>query len=72
MHIDHCIDQLRQAIMCSADLTPVTLQPVIQLREGRRYLILLGETERTHTCRDFETIKQWVRFRSKKAAVQHM
>ncbi|KAJ4401348.1 hypothetical protein N0V91_008012 [Didymella pomorum] len=28
MHIDHCIDQLRQSIMCHADLPPVTLKPV--------------------------------------------
>ncbi|KNG89225.1 hypothetical protein ANOM_002132 [Aspergillus nomiae NRRL 13137] len=70
MHVDHCIDQLRQTIMCSGDLTPVTLKPVIQMREGRRYLTLLGETERTHTCRDFETIKQWVRSRGREAAVQ--
>ncbi|KAF9883919.1 hypothetical protein FE257_002662 [Aspergillus nanangensis] len=59
MHVDHCIDQLRQTIMCSGDLTPVTLKPVIQIREDRRYLILLGETERTHTCRDFDAVKQW-------------
>ncbi|OGM41168.1 hypothetical protein ABOM_009847 [Aspergillus bombycis] len=72
MHVDHCIDQLRQTIMCSGDLTPVTLKPVVQTREGRRYLTLLGETERTHTCRDFETVQQWVRSRGKKAAVQHV
>lgn len=53
----HCIDQLRQSIMCSGDLTPVTLRRVWIEHPHRS--VLLGETERTHTCRDFEAIREW-------------
>ncbi|KAE8373927.1 hypothetical protein BDV26DRAFT_284702 [Aspergillus bertholletiae] len=61
MHIDHCIDQLRQTIMCSADLTPVTLRPIrTRDSEGKSILLLLGETERMHTCRDFGRVKDWL------------
>ncbi|KAF9886379.1 hypothetical protein FE257_011524 [Aspergillus nanangensis] len=49
MHIDHCIDQLRQTIMCSGDLTPVTLRPVLQTRDDMPLWILLGETEHVST-----------------------
>jgi len=27
IHIDHCLDQLRQTIQCAGDLTPVPLRP---------------------------------------------
>lgn len=54
MHIDHCIEQLRQAVMCHADMTPVTLKPV-RNSEGRVWA-LLGETERMHTCRNGEEL----------------
>ncbi|KAJ6168197.1 hypothetical protein N7497_001040 [Penicillium chrysogenum] len=28
IHIDHCVDHLRQALLCHGDLTPVTMKPV--------------------------------------------
>ncbi|KAF1988329.1 hypothetical protein K402DRAFT_374200 [Aulographum hederae CBS 113979] len=67
MHIEHCIDQLRQAVMCHGDLTPVTLKPVWvgggekdNERIGDGVLYLLGQTERMHTCRRWEDIREWV------------
>lgn len=54
---DHCIDQLRQSIMCAGDLTPVTLRHVWM--ENPRRSVLLGETERMHTCRNFDAIRDW-------------
>ncbi|KAE8323157.1 hypothetical protein BDV39DRAFT_209116 [Aspergillus sergii] len=64
MHIDHCINQLRQTIMCSADLTPVTLRPVqTHDPEGNPIQLLLGETERVHTCRDFGRVRDWAQSR---------
>lgn len=51
LHLDHCVEQLRQAILCHGDLTPVTLQPVFH-REAH-VLDLLGQTEYKHTCRDW-------------------
>ncbi|TKA78085.1 hypothetical protein B0A55_03276 [Friedmanniomyces simplex] len=54
MHIDHCLEQLRQAVLCHGDMTPVTLRPV---RNERGHVwALLGETEREHTCRDGEAL----------------
>ncbi|TKA33322.1 hypothetical protein B0A50_00875 [Salinomyces thailandicus] len=51
MHIDHCIESLRSALLCHADLTPVTLKPVVDARTGRTWAVL-GETARKHGCRD--------------------
>ena len=51
LHLDHCIEQLRQAILCHGDLTPVTLRPVFH-RETH-VLALVGQTEYKHTCRDW-------------------
>ncbi|KAI9733124.1 MAG: hypothetical protein M1834_003671 [Cirrosporium novae-zelandiae] len=53
LHIDHCMDQLRQAVQCAGDLTPVTIVPVYNGTLG------LGETERTHTCRNFQSLLDW-------------
>lgn len=51
IHLYHCIGQLRQAIMCYGDLTPVTLTLVYNYERG--VLNLVGQTEYEHTCRDF-------------------
>ena len=56
MHIDHCIDQLRQAILCHGDMTPVTLKRV-NLSDHK--IALLGETERMHTCRNGPDLRKW-------------
>lgn len=54
-HIDHCIDSIRQSLMCSADVTPLTwawdeedqkLEPVATIM---------------HTCRDFDAVREWAR-----------
>ncbi|KAK0273527.1 hypothetical protein LTR35_012277 [Friedmanniomyces endolithicus] len=58
LHIDHCLDQLRQAVLCHGDMTPVTLRPV-RNAQGEQWA-LLGETEREHTCRDGEALgRKW-------------
>jgi hypothetical protein len=51
LHNDHCIEQLRQAIICHGDMTPVTIRPVLD-GNGKEVWVWLGETEREHTCRD--------------------
>ncbi|KAF2770278.1 hypothetical protein EJ03DRAFT_78186 [Teratosphaeria nubilosa] len=61
MHVEHCIEQLRQAVLCHGDVTPVTLKPVYS---DDRLVALLGQTEREHTCRDGEAIvEEWRRQR---------
>ncbi|KAK1817536.1 hypothetical protein LTR12_008061 [Friedmanniomyces endolithicus] len=58
LHIDHCLDQLRQAVLCHGDMTPVTLRPVRNAK-GEQWA-LLGETERKHRCRDGEALgREW-------------
>lgn len=53
IHMDHCIDQLRQTIQCSGDLTPVALY----FSEGSD--LGIGRSA-THTCRSFDKIHSWV------------
>lgn len=60
VHLGHCVDQIRQALMCHADLTPVPMKPV----EGNEDT-LLGNGE-MHTCRDFDAIWGWVEGRSRR------
>ena len=62
MHIDYCVDQVRQSIMCHADLTPVTLKPVWEggADSSKKTVFYLGETEREHTFRKWEDVRTWV------------
>ncbi|KAH8647914.1 hypothetical protein BX600DRAFT_518318 [Xylariales sp. PMI_506] len=52
-HYDHCIDSLRQSIMCHGDIATVYWR----YNEVRR--IPLPQLAVTHTCRDFDLIKEW-------------
>lgn len=52
-HLDHCIDMIRQNILCSADVTPL---PFIWVKE-RQENLQVGKVLRT--CRDFDAIRQW-------------
>ena len=52
-HLDHCTDQLRQALMCNADLSTVWLQWEPGAQRNRAVVAS------THTCRNFEKIQQW-------------
>ncbi|EED18587.1 conserved hypothetical protein [Talaromyces stipitatus ATCC 10500] len=55
MHIDHCIEQLRQATLCHGDMTPVTLKAI--WTNTPRW-VALGQTERLHTCRDGMALRE--------------
>ncbi|EME47023.1 hypothetical protein DOTSEDRAFT_41548 [Dothistroma septosporum NZE10] len=52
-HVEHCLDKLRQAIMCHGDLTPSPMYswPDFPLQFG---------VSGTHTCRKFEPIRKWM------------
>ncbi|OAG13184.1 uncharacterized protein CC84DRAFT_1228221 [Paraphaeosphaeria sporulosa] len=54
-HLDHCIDSIRQSLMCSADVTPL---PYVW---WRKYDQLMPATAVAHTCRDFEAIRDWAK-----------
>jgi hypothetical protein len=47
----HCIDQLRQALQCHADLTPMEWTLV-----GDKIIL---KTDTVHTCRNFEDVQKW-------------
>lgn len=55
MHVDHCIETVRIALMCFADITPVLVRedPVSPL--GSR-----ADFNTHHKCRNFEKIEQWI------------
>ncbi|KAF2102662.1 hypothetical protein NA57DRAFT_71651 [Rhizodiscina lignyota] len=53
-HLDHCIDSLRQGLMCTADVTPV----VFHHNADDPYHIF-PQIWSTRTCRDFDRIKEW-------------
>jgi hypothetical protein len=53
-HRDHCLDHIRQQLMCHADLTPI---PVIWYEGlGRSFV----QSDVVHTCRDWDSIKEFV------------
>ncbi|KAK0637155.1 hypothetical protein B0T17DRAFT_520774 [Bombardia bombarda] len=52
-HLDHCIDMLRQSIMCNSDVTPITFART-SLDSSMKVV-----AEVVHTCRSFSKIQQW-------------
>lgn len=53
--IDHCIDSIRQSLMCSGDITPVVYH--IDPRGTGLFPKLQG----THICRNYDKITEWAR-----------
>ncbi|KAF5313157.1 hypothetical protein D9619_003702 [Psilocybe cf. subviscida] len=56
-HIGHCIDSIRQSLMCHADTSTI----VWQWDEKQQKTTFRGNV--AHTCRDFEAIQDWARER---------
>jgi len=65
IHNGHCIDHIRQQIMCQADLTPLPSQRFENV--NKNYL----DSDRTHTCRDFSQIRQFVHMRYNQSLTGH-
>lgn len=57
---DHCIESLRELIMCEGNMTPIPLE---WSEKGER---LNPNYASKHTCRDFVKLKEWMMERSKK------
>ncbi|PYH91016.1 hypothetical protein BO71DRAFT_360226 [Aspergillus ellipticus CBS 707.79] len=53
-HLDHCVDYLRQALMCQTDMSIIPLHSV----EGHDLSVPSYDVPRT--CRDFEGARAWV------------
>ena len=57
-HNEHCIDMLRQSVMCHGDTTPLTM------RWGVTQKIPLGNFSSPHECVNWAGINRWARERS--------
>jgi hypothetical protein len=55
IHLDHCVDQIRQALMCASDLSTNWLfwdeRTQINTAAGSTY----------HSCRNFDNVVEWAR-----------
>ncbi|KAF1988328.1 hypothetical protein K402DRAFT_328891 [Aulographum hederae CBS 113979] len=58
IHIDHCLDQIRQALMCAGDMTPTPMYT------WPGFGIALGRSA-AHSCRKWESIREWYDGRAK-------
>ena len=52
IHLDHCVDIIRQSLQCSADITPMPWQ---RKENGDLGINLAVE----HSCLDWESIHEW-------------
>ncbi|KAF2122432.1 hypothetical protein BDV96DRAFT_639021 [Lophiotrema nucula] len=55
IHIDHCIESLRQSLQCSSDISPMTFKWLPE----RHYMLLSMQTH--HHCRDFHALRDWAK-----------
>ncbi|KAF2766844.1 hypothetical protein EJ03DRAFT_329738 [Teratosphaeria nubilosa] len=53
IHLDHCINILRQSLQCSSDVTPYVFQWDEKSQEVRAFANVV------HTCRNFDSIHDW-------------
>ncbi|KAH6721311.1 hypothetical protein BKA61DRAFT_567908 [Leptodontidium sp. MPI-SDFR-AT-0119] len=53
-HWDHCIDALRQTLMCHADISPIPFHVNVPKSSG-----IFPRLATTHTCRNFTKIQEW-------------
>jgi hypothetical protein len=51
---DHCVEHMRQYIMCAGDLTPIPTKFFPSVNHS--YV----DPERPHTCRNFQKVRDWV------------
>ncbi|KAF2101010.1 hypothetical protein NA57DRAFT_74603 [Rhizodiscina lignyota] len=58
VHVDHCIDYIRQTLQCSADLSPIEWEWNTILNKP------MFKADTAHTCRDWTAIDGWARERS--------
>lgn len=53
IHRDHCLDSIRQSLMCSADVSTVFYQ--WDPKQG----FTLPDVRVTHTCRKWHDVRRW-------------
>lgn len=57
MHVDHCIETLRLALMCNADVTPF----LIRDRNNGATRAPLPDFDTFHKCKKWEPLVEWVK-----------
>ena len=57
-HVDHCIESLRELIMCEGNMTPI---PIEWSEKGER---INPNYAQKHSCRNFDALKEWTRVRA--------
>ena len=57
IHVDHCIESLRELLVCEGNMTPL---PIQWSAPGKR---INPNYAQRHSCRDFEALKEWTRER---------
>ena len=63
-HNEHCIDMLRQSVMCHGDITPVTM------RWGKTQPIPLADVTGPHECMNWARLNEWAKERSIKEVLK--
>lgn len=53
-HWDHCVDSIRQTLMCHADVSPIPFHINVPANTG-----IFPRLATTHTCRNFTKIQEW-------------
>ncbi|KAL1696641.1 hypothetical protein GGG16DRAFT_108095 [Schizophyllum commune] len=56
-HLNHCIDSIRQSLMCSSDISVNVWQ------WSEHYEFVAGRVNVAHSCRNFDKLKEWTRAR---------
>jgi hypothetical protein len=59
-HINHCIDTIRQSLMCAADISVYTWE----WDEERQTTV--NKVKNPHVCRNFDKIKEWATVNTKR------
>ncbi|KAF3022016.1 hypothetical protein E8E14_012212 [Neopestalotiopsis sp. 37M] len=57
LHIDHCLNHIRQTVQCHGDLTPIPLIPASKNESKKGWIT--PDFDQYHTCRDFTAIREW-------------
>ena len=54
-HMEHCYDQLRQALQCASDVSTIYWEWSVKKQK------MFGNLRTTHTCKNFEKIQDWAK-----------
>ncbi|PVH73088.1 hypothetical protein DL98DRAFT_659645 [Cadophora sp. DSE1049] len=57
IHLEHCIDAIRQSLMCSSDMTIIKEH---WTEHKGPHGGMIGDFDNVHVCRDFDSIRAWV------------